>query len=196
MEKLKNIIWIFAVIVLGALGWVLYQTYNKTQTSEPRPIFSDEFVESHEKTFSDGLTNPDSVTQYPLDESGIGVAEKSIYLVDVNGDKKTDRITKTFNETGNAHSFYEYKIELNQDGKYVDITPKNFRTTNGADCDLKQIQFAFKPKFSITIISRDFGEIWDTPTVATKQVFKLSDNELKSTDTKQLRAVCDVKELF
>ena len=196
MNKIKNLIWVLTIAVLCALSYVLYTTYTKQKSeTQPTPIFSDEFVNTA-SGFSDGLTNPDSVTEYQLDEDGVGIAEKSIYFADINNDKKTDRITKTFFETGTAHSYYEYKIELKQKDGFVDITPENFRTVNGADCDLKQIQFVFKPQFKIILISRDMGETWIDPTVAQKQVFKMSGNELQKTETKTLYKVCDVKELF
>ena len=40
------------------------------------------------------------------------------------------------------------------------------------------------------------GETWVDPTVAQKQVFKISENTLQKKETKKLRKVCDVKELF
>lgn len=196
MNKIKNLIWILTITVLCALAYVLYTTYAKQKNeAQPTPVFSDEFVNTA-SGFSDGLTNPDSVTKYPLDEYDVGMAEKSIYFADINNDKKNDRITKTFFETGNAHSYYEYKIELNQNDKFIDITPKNFRTVSGADCDLQLIQFVFKPQFKVIMVSRDMGETWLDPTVAQKQVFKISENTLQEKETKKLRKVCDVKELF
>ena len=197
MNKTKNLIWILSITILCALAFVFYNTYTKQKNStQPAPVFSDEFTTNDSKEFSDGLTNPDSVTQYPLDEFGMGVSEKSIYYIDINQDNKPDRITKTFTETGNAHSYYEYKIELNQNGKFVDITPENFRTVNGADCDLQQIQFVFKPKFKVILISRELGDTWNDTTTAQKQTFQISENKLQKTETKNLRKVCDVRELF
>lgn len=196
MNKIKNLIWILTIAVLCALAYVLYTTYTKQKNEiAPTSVFSDEFF-NISSGFSDGLTNPDSVTKYPLDEYDVGMAEKSIYFADINNDKKNDRITKTFFETGNAHSYYEYKIELNQNDKFIDITPKNFRTVSGADCDLQLIQFVFKPQFKVIMVSRDMGETWLDPTVAQKQVFKISENTLQEKETKKLRKVCDVKELF
>ena len=123
--------------------------------------------------------------------------EGSIYYVDINKDGTKDKITKTFIETGNAHAYYEYKIELKSGDKYVDITPQNFRTTNGASCDLQQIKFSFKPKFKVTIISRGMGDLWNTPTMAYKQTFTLSsDNKMRASQKTQMRSICDVKELF
>lgn len=197
MNKIKNLVWILAVAVLCALSYVLYTTYTKQQKTEtePTPVFSDDFV-NEASGFSDGLTNPDSVTKYELDEFNVGISEKSIYYADINNDKQPDRIIKTLFDTGNAHSYYEYKIELNQNGKFVDITPKNFRTVSGADCDLQLIQFVFKPQFKVILISRDLGETWVDPTVAQKQIFKISGNILQEKETKTLRKVCDVKDLF
>lgn len=196
MNKIKNLIWILTIAVLCALSYVLYITYTKQKSeTASTPVFSDEFVNTA-SGFSDGLTNPDSVTKYPLDEYNVGMSEKSIYFANINNDNETDRITKIFFETGNAHSYYEYKIELKQNGKFVDITPENFRTVSGADCDLQQIQFVFKPQFKVILISRDMGETWVDPTVAKKQVFKFVENTLQEKETKTLRKVCDVKELF
>ena len=197
MNKIKNLIWFLTIAVLCALSYVLYISYTKQQKNEtvPTPVFSDEFVNTS-SGFSDGLTNPDSVTKYPLDEYNVGIAEKSIYFVDINNDKKNDRITKTFVETGNAHSYYEYKIELKQNGEFVDITPENFRTVNGADCDLQQIQFVFKPQFKVILISRDMGENWIEPKRATRQIFKLNQDKIELSNVKMLQPVCDVKELF
>ncbi len=198
MNKHRNLILIIAIAVLCVLVFFLYnKTHNKMDSGaeSSTPVFSDEFV-YQKNTFSDGLKDPDSVTKYQLDKYGTGISEKSIFYIDINRDKINDRITKTFVETGNAHSYYQYKIELNIDGKFVDITPNNFRTTNGDVCDLQQIQFVFKPTFKVILIYRELAETWDTPTVARKQVFKISGNKLKSDGTQSLRSVCDIKELF
>ena len=196
MNKIKNLVWILSIAILCALAFILYnKTSTQTVKTDTTPVFSDEFVETNQD-FSDGLNNPDSVTTYPLDEYGMGVAEKTVYYIDINNDKNADRITKTLIETGNAHSYYEYKVELNKNGKFVDVTPNNFKTTNGENCDLQQIQFVFKPQFKVVLISRELGETWNTPTLAKKEVFKLSDDKFNIVDTKTLRKVCDVKELF
>ena len=195
MNKTKNLIWIISIAALCVLSVVFYNIYtNKKTETKSQPIFSDEFV--NDQDFSDGLVNPDSVTKYNLDENDTGISEKSIYYVDINNDKKSDRITKTFYDMGNAHSYYEYKIELNQNGKFVDITPKNFRTINGADCDLQQIQFVFKPEFKVILISRDLGETWIDSTPATRRIYTLSNNKIELSNTKKLKPICDVKELF
>lgn len=194
----KNFIWIIVICILCAGAFVFYGAYKK-QSVSPNRITTTSSSGTIDKTgsFSDGLNNPDSVTKYDLDEFDIGVSEKSIYYVDINNDGAKDRITKIFNETGNAHSYYTYKIELKNGDKYIDITPKNFRTTNGASCDLQQIQFSFAPKFKVTVISRELGETWPMPTMAYRQEYTLNKSgKLESTQRQKIRPICDVKELF
>ncbi|MBR4859745.1 MAG: hypothetical protein IKV10_00420, partial [Alphaproteobacteria bacterium] len=91
--------------------------------------------------FSDGLGTPDKITRGTLDEFGAGIESIAEFNRDINNDGKTDRITRTHIATGNAHDYDEYKIELNKNGKTQDITPQGFRTTRGADCALRLIQF-------------------------------------------------------
>ena len=99
--------------------------------------------------FSDGLINPDSAEKYQLDEYGAGISERDIFNRDINGDGRMDRITRTRNENGTSHFYYQYKIELNENGKFVDITPDGFRTTEGAECALQKLQFVFNPDFQV-----------------------------------------------
>lgn len=198
MKKTSNIIFIVSIVILFVLAIVFYNLNKKDTDStvnDTNITFSSNFVNNSD-AFSDGLSNPDSITQYPLDEFGTGLAEKSVYYVDINNDNKKDRITKQFIETGNAHSYYEYTVEINIDGKYVDITPTDFKTTNGAMCDLQQIQFVFKPSFYVTLIYRELGDTWNHPTVANKKTFSISGNKFKASKPQTLSAVCDVKELF
>jgi len=198
MNKTKNIVWIITVAVLIGLSFVLYKTFsiNKSnlEQNQEETVTDDDSLDTQE--FSDGLTNPDSVITYPLKELETGISKKYIYSVDINKDGTPDRITKTFFDNGNAHSYYKYSVELNQNGKYVDITPNNLQTTNGADCDLQQIQFKFKPHFQIIIISREMGDTWIDPTMAYKKTFSLDKNTLTASKEKQMRPICDVKELF
>jgi len=197
MKKTYNIIFIISVFALFALAITFYMAHKKNSVSDNKQTKSYNAGTDTRLIFSDGLGAPDSVTKYDLDEFDIGVTEKSIYYIDINNDGEKDRITKTFTDTGNAHSYYTYKIELKNDKIYTDITPKNLKTTNGASCDLQQIQFSFAPKFKITIISRELGDTWLEPTMAYKQEYTLSKNDkIESTPRKQVRPVCDVKELF
>lgn len=200
MNKSKVFIWTIFIAVLFATGIIFYKFVLPKRSVSPMEnatVISQTDNVANPEGFSDGLTNPDSIIKYDLNEFDTGIAEKSIYYVDINKDGTKDKITKTFIETGNAHAYYEYKIELKSGDKYVDITPQNFRTTNGASCDLQQIKFSFKPKFKVTIISRGMGDLWNTPTMAYKQTFTLSsDNKMRASQKTQMRSICDVKELF
>lgn len=194
MNKTNKIILFISIIVLCVLGVIFYNIYSRKNA--PAPVIIDEYSIETEDSFSDGLKNPNSVSTYTLADDEIGITEKSIYLVDINNDKKMDRITKSFFDNANAHSYYEYKIELNKNGKYVDITPNNLRTVNGADCDLQQVKFVFKPTFKIILIHRDMGETWVDATMAKRRVYSLNNDKLTASADKDLRVVCDVKELF
>lgn len=198
MKKTSYFIWILIICVLCVVAFVFYNAHKKN-TVKPQMMMTVNDYEAPEQIqkFSDGLHNADSITRYDLDEFDIGVSEKSIYYVDINQDGIKDRITKTFTQTGNAHSYYSYKIELKKGDTYIDITPNNLRTTNGASCDLQQIQFIFQPTFKITIISRELGDTWPTPTMAYRQEYGLTkENKLTSSTRQKIRPICDVKELF
>ena len=118
------------------------------------------------------------------------------FNTDINGDKVPDRITKIRHESGTAHFWDEYKIELNQDGRYRDITPKGLRTTVGAECALQQIQFQYKPNFKIIKISRPWRDSWTGPSMATRTIYTLENNKLVPDAGENLGTVCDVSELF
>lgn len=146
--------------------------------------------------FTDGLSNPNSTTRYPLNEFGEGIASIEVFNIDINNDQRRDRIIRTRYENGTAHFYYEYRIELNTDNGLVNITPNDFRTIEGADCALQKLQFEFKPEFQITKISRPWEDTWETPTGAVKTVFRLVGNEFKLMRTAHLPKVCDVSQLF
>lgn len=197
MNKTTKLVWGISIALLCLLGFILYKVNTKqpvkhNNTNDSTSVFSDD----KDSAFFDGLKDPVSETSYQLDEYEPGISKKSVYMVDINNDNKPDRITKSFFENWNAHSYYEYKVELNKNGKYVDITPKGLRTNSGADCDLQQVQFVFKPKFRIVMIYRALGTTWNEPTMAKKRTYRLSDDKLNAEDDKPLRFVCDVKELF
>jgi len=200
MNKTKNIILLVSFALLFGLAFFVYKLYNnQNKTIQPIKNISfehsdDDYVDTF--AFSDGLPTPDSVIMYNPDEFGMGPVEKKIYNIDINQDGIKDKITKTFIETGNAHSYYEYTTEIKKDNKYINITPDNLKTTNGESCDLQQIQFVFKPQFKIKVIYRELGDFWNQPTVAKQVDFTLSDNKWIKTNEKKLKSVCDVKELF
>lgn len=146
--------------------------------------------------FTDGLTNPDFSEQYQLDEFGAGVAARDIFDRDVDGDGRRDRITRTRNENGTSHAYYQYKIELNRGGEFVDITPSGFRTVEGAECALQKLQFVFRPEFRAIKISRDWDTSWDTPTMATRTVYAFNNGQLVEIESTPLKIICDVTDLF
>lgn len=199
MNKSNNIILFLSVIIILGIGFIAYKKYvQSSNSSESNVIINANYDDAKIKSdgFSDGLPEPNSVMNYPLDEFGMGIAQKQIYHIDINQDGQPDKITKTFVETGNAHSYYEYKIELNQGNKYIDITPNNFKTTNGADCDLQQIQFSLKPQFGATVVYRELGDFWNQPTMAKQKKLILVGNTMQESESKKLKPVCDVKQLF
>lgn len=197
MNKIKNIVLIMTICALTVLSFLLYKqiSVNKTNSITSNQTQNEDSLSSSQ-FFSDGLKNPDSVTTYQLGEFDIGISKKYVYMIDINQDGKNDRITKIYFENGNAHSYYKYTIELNNGKIYTDITPTNLQTTNGADCDLRQIQFKFNPKFQITVIGREMGDTWVEPTMAYIQNYVIKNNKLVASQKTKLREICDVKELF
>lgn len=146
--------------------------------------------------FTDGLKQAISEQKQAPDETGAGVTSIKIFQTDINNDGISDRITKTHHESGTAHFWDEYKIELNQNGKYKNITPNGFRTTVGAECALQQLQFVFSPRFQVIKISRPWRDSWDSPSMATRTIYTIKDNKLVAGKPEQLQSVCDVTELF
>ena len=146
--------------------------------------------------FSDGLDNPISVRRFNPDDSGAGITEITEYAYDINQDGHPDRISRARRENGTAHFQYVYKIELNDGQKYIDITPHNFYTVEGADCALQKLQFSFKPDFSVTKISRPMGDDWNTPTQSTKTIFSLWGAQMHIVSSIEYKTVCDVAELY
>ncbi|MBE6461912.1 MAG: hypothetical protein E7006_03685 [Alphaproteobacteria bacterium] len=190
------------ILVIGGMIYLLFGSPQKTEKIMPvgaPAIRLDENVARVRRApanFTDGLHNPNETSTYQLDETGAGISNQTIYYRDINGDGISDRITRSHYENGTSHYWDSYTIELVQNGKYRDITPENFRTTHGAECSLTQIQFSFAPKFQIVKISRPWHETWNSPSVATRTIYELSDNKLVISSQKKLQSVCDVTELF
>lgn len=176
---------------LGRTGGVQSPTNMEIPSTTPGRVISDNTGE-----FSDGLTNPDFIKTYPLDEFGAGIAERAIFDVDINKDGRPDRITRTRNENGTAHFYYEYKVELNQNGNFIDITPDNFRTVEGAECALQKLQFVFVPRFHVVKISRDWSETWATPTMARRTVYTINNNVFNASAPENLKVICNVADMF
>lgn len=195
-----------ALIVIAMIGmaiWTYMTMRGPHDNAQPEPT-NNTTIEMQETVvfpdgdlpFADGLRMANHVTEYELDEFDSGTASEEVFNRDINGDGRTDRITRTRVENGTSHFYYDYKIELNQNGQMVDITPDGMRTTEGAECALQKIRFVFKPDFQIIKISRPWSESWTTPTLATKTVYGLVNNELRVASTTPLKTVCNVEDLF
>lgn len=146
--------------------------------------------------FRDGLGNASSTTEYPLDEFGAGLARIDVFRHDINNDGRIDIITRRQRENGTAHFTYEYTIELNTEDGMVDITPDGFYTIEGAQCALQKLHFSFTPGFQVIKISRPWEESWENPTVATQDTYSIIKDNIHLIDSRTLRSVCDVSELF
>lgn len=198
-----NILLIIMLVIIAVLIYILAggplpnfaKTGGVNSPVAPTPDTTQLFSQTGGK-FSDGLINPEFSEQYQLDEFGAGISERDIFDRDINADGVNDRITRTRNENGTAHFYYEYKIELNKNGDFIDITPDGFRTTEGAECALTKLQFAFKPEFRVIKISRDWQDSWDTPTMATRTVYTIENDEIIQIESKPLKSVCNVADLF
>ena len=201
-ERGSAILTILLIIMVVVIGFLIYllaggsipKTTKTVGVESPTMEISTKKTENEQ--FSDGLTNLVSSKKFNLNEFGEGIAEQNIYEYDINNDGKKDRITRTKNENGTPHFYYEYKIELNKNGAFVDITPEGFRTTEGAECALQKLQFVFKPDFKVIKISRDWKDSWDTPSLAIQTTYNFSDGKIISTSEKELQTICDVSELF
>lgn len=195
---------VLLMILLASVCALLFMLINGdfqksgTNTAIESPTINNHITKSKKQSgaFSDGLGTPDTITRGLLDEFGAGIESISEFARDINNDGTPDLITRTHIATGNAHDYDEYKIEINNNGKMQNITPKGFRTTHGADCALRLIQFHFAPTFGATIISRPFADTWDTPSVANKTEYVMENNKLSQHQTTQLGSVCDVSDLF
>lgn len=200
----KILIAILIVLILVVGGVLIFMLPGKDATQlapeaivhtqvaiDAEPVASEKYIE-----FSDGLGTPDESIQGELDEFGAGIDSIEKFRRDINNDGLVDLITRTHVATGTAHDYHEYKIELNNGGKMVDITPDGFRTTHGAECALRLIQFHFKPTFSATIISRPFEDTWVTPSMASRTKYSLNGGKITAGAPEKLSRVCDVTELF
>ncbi len=188
---------VLTVIVMGAMIYLLVnKNSNETQSvgvSSPTQIIE---TENEQSGFDDGLGRADSAQTYDTDEFDGGISRIDVFYRDINSDDIPDRITRTLNENGTAHFYYEYKIELRTSAGYIDITPNDFTTSEGADCALRKFRFVFQPKFQIIQIARPWEDTWDTPTVAYKTIYELRNNKIIETQSREMGEICDVSKLF
>ncbi len=188
---------VLILIIVGVMIYTLVPTRNPSNIETARGTQTPS-VSQHTSgdMFSDGLHNPHQVAHGTLDETGNGISEQEIFYTDVNQDNFTDKIIRTHYENGTGHAWDEYNIQIVQNGQYVDITPSDFRTVNGADCALQKIQFVFHPDFQIIKISRPWVDSWNTPSMATRTLYEIKNDRLVLKKSETLRTVCDVTELF
>ena len=183
-------------ILLVIAGIFIYITSDKNRHTD---IIEDSdtpiVVLPSESEFSDGLKNPTRVRHFRPDDTGAGVTEIAEYTYDINHDGRPDRITRSRHDNGTAHFQFVYKIELNNGQEFIDVTPRDFYTVEGADCALQKLKFSFEPDFSVIKISRPMGDDWNTPTQSTKTVFSLWGNKMHIATSIEYKTVCDVSEL-
>ncbi len=203
----RTILSIILVLVIGGLVYIL-ATRNAYQSRDLNvgvvsPISPSQIapaprgdVDYDFDSFNDGLTRPSTETVNAPDEYGVGITSVRTYSRDLNNDGRADRITRTHIENGTSHFTNEYKIELASDNGWIDITPPNFMTLEGAECALQKLRFYFDPVFTVEIIGRKMGENFITPTMAYRSVYKMTDNQLILVRHTPLTEVCDVSSLF
>ena len=194
---LLGIIAVLALVVCIAL-WYIHapkqSNDNKNTLGAPTTQVTQKTKSNH--VFWDGLDRKVSAVKYNTDETGTGITNVDVFNADINSDGLMDKITKTHHENATAHFWDEYKIELNNNGIWQNITPKGLRTTQGAECALQKIKFVFSPVFQVIKISRPWTDSWATPSMATKTVYELKNGKLQAVSTQKLKSVCDVTELF
>jgi hypothetical protein len=199
MKKSLWILLLAIIAVMGAMVYILLTGFAKKDGIKKETIPERAAPAGYATDitgFNDGLGLPNSVINYRLDEYGEGLASIEIFNMDINGDNKPDRITRARHENGTSHFYYEYKIELSDGGKFANITPDGFRTVESADCSLQKLQFAFRPEFHVVKISRQWEESWTHPTMAVKTVYNIANDELKASQPRQMKSICNVADLF
>ena len=146
--------------------------------------------------FDDGLPRrAAAVTEYELDEFGAGIAREEVFWIDINDDGLKDKITRTRIESGTDHYSDEYKIELRRGDEYIDVTPPELYTVEGAECSLQKIKFVIRPSFQIIKVARPWQDSWTTPSQAHKTVYSYPGNTWRIVESLPLGSVCDVSVL-
>lgn len=198
-----NILMVIMVVMICVLGWLLVRTRNggvgRTEglDSPTRAVSIQSGNVNRGGRFSDGLPmTADDTTKFELDEFGAGIAQIQVFYIDIDGDGHADRITRTRDENGTDHYSDIYSVELRRGDAFVDVTPPQLQTVQGAECALQRIQFVFKPDFRIIKISRPWRDSWTTPTLAEKTEYAFADGDLYPIQTVPMKVVCDVSELF
>ncbi len=199
-QRYKNVITLSVMVLLTAVVLLFYfftKNYDKhTNNKNVTDTHISQYVQPQEinlSGFDDGLGHPTDRVIKTIKNQTHTI---DTFNHDINGDGTIDKITRTHIDEETAHFYDEYKIELNINGEFHNITPDDFRTINGADCALQLLHFTFSPKFHIKKISRPWHDTWTTPTLATKTEFAIYKNKLQITTNQPLTNICDVAELF
>ncbi len=203
-NMLSNIMIVVLIVAIGALIYVHINNRASHIGKTGGVDVADSIAEKSDHInvldangeFDDGLGRPNDTIEFELPPDMDGIVKSETFNRDINNDSQTDMIVRNTFRNGTAHFYYEYKIELNNNGTYTDITPDDFRTIEGADCALQKLHFSFSPTLSVVRISRPWQESWTTPTVATRTDFTMRDGKLRAGTPRELTSVCDVVELF
>ncbi|MDR2769979.1 MAG: hypothetical protein LBB08_00845 [Rickettsiales bacterium] len=199
--KSKLIFGALVVANMAAAGWIFSIRKNKNSgapqyayaglaviPSAVDPIKNGAKPAESAGLAGDGLRNPSGVETFRADDYGAGMTGRETFSLP----REEIKITRERFETGTAHGYYQYKVE--RGGR--DITPKDFRTVEGADCALQKIKFHFDPVFGAVKISRPWRDSWITPTMAVRTEYRIGGGGLEAVSETELRLVCDVSELF
>jgi len=196
-----SVLLVIMLVIIGVLVYFLMsgrdiKIHRSSDISSPSQITAAPGETKDATEIGDGLINPDYHQEHELDEFGAGIAAVAVFNRDINDDGRMDKIVRTRHENGTDHFYYEYKISVNNNGAFIDITPDGFRTTEGAECALQKLKFSFKPDFRVVKVSRPWQESWDTPTMATQTVYTLTDNKITPISSQELKVICDVSDLI
>ena len=208
-----NVVLVLLIVVIGLMVYVLVSggdartnrnaefltgavDTNMSDSRAPTMRTTNDTAVSDPRDFDDGLGRADATRTYELDEVGAGLARIDAFSRDINNDGRPDRITRRLVENGTAHFTYKYKIELNTPDVWVDITPDDFYTIEGAECSLQKLHFVFSPAFGVIKISRPWQDSWDTPTAAVRDIYAIRGDNIVRVNSRDVGVVCDVAERF
>ena len=197
-----NVLVILLVLVAGILGYLMLQNHGEPLgrtigVASPGYDAAPDAYDYASDGFWDGLPRvADDRSDFELDEFGAGTSRIEVFMRDLDGDGVADRITRTRIENGTDHFSDVYKIELARGAGWVDITPPEFYTVEGAECALQKIRFVFRPEFQVIKVSRPWEESWVTPTMAEKTMYAISGGAMRVIQQVPLKNVCDVADLM
>lgn len=189
----------YTIIIVISVGLLIYfytaRKEKDIQTQNGNESFQTQNQQIKSKEFDDGLNNPTKIQTFDWNKSTDGIVEIRTFLLDINGDKIKDRITKTRYENGTQPGYWDYKIEIAKGSSWDNITPDGLMTAEGKGCDLQRIQFSFMP-FKIKKIWREIEADWDSPTMAFVVNYEFVNGILVGSEPRNISAVCDVRILF